>query len=353
MINTPKYSGGQSVAFGVGLSKAVGKYVESLEARRVLVLTTPGKSGLGLELSERLGANAAGVFSGAAMHTPVEITDEALAHLKSVGADSVLSAGGGSTIGLGKALALRHEIRQIALPTTYAGSECTPVLGQTEDGVKTTLRNQRVRPDIVLYDPGLASTLPVPMSVASALNAIAHAVEGLYADDRTPEDRKLAIFGIKAFKASLPRVIEAPEDLSAREESQRGAWACGTVLARVGMALHHKLCHVLGGSFNLPHAETHAIILPHAVAHNMVAVPELLAPVAELFECDDPALGLWEFARSLGAPRALSEFGLKEADLDRAADLATRNPYSNPRAVTFDGVRRLLRRAWSGEVPRP
>ena len=353
MISISRYSGGQSVAFGAGLGKAVGKHVELLGARRVLVLTTPGKSALGLDLAKRLGTSAAGVFSGAKMHTPVEITEEALAHLKSVGADSVLSAGGGSTIGLGKALALRYEIRQIALPTTYAGSECPPVVGQTEDGVKTTLRNPRVRPDTVLYDPGLVATLPVPMTVSSALNAIAHAVEGLYADDRTPEDRELAIFGIKAFKASLPRVIEAPEYLSAREESQRGAWACGTVLARVGMGLHHKLCHALGGSFNLPHAETHAIILPHAVAYNMVAVPELLAPVAELFECDDPALGLWEFARSLGAPRALSNFGLKETDLDRAADLATRNSYSNPRAVTVDGVRGLLRRAWSGEAPRP
>ena len=191
------------------------------------------------------------------------------------------------------------------------------------------------------------------MTVASALNAIAHAVEGLYADDRTPENDELAILGIKAFKASLPRVIENPEDLTAREESQRGAWACGTVLARVGMALHHKLCHELGGGFNLPHAETHAIILPHAVAYNMVAVPELLAPVAELFECDDPALGLWEFGRSLGAPSALSDFGLKEADLDKTAELATRNPYSNPRAVTVDGIRGLLHRAWSGEAPRP
>ena len=353
MINISRHSGGQSVAFGVGLAKAVRKYVESLEARRILVLTTPGKSALGLKLAKRLRASAAGVFSGARMHTPIEVTEEALAHLKSVGADSVLSAGGGSTIGLGKALALRHEIRQIALPTTYAGSECTPILGQTEGGVKTTLRNPRVRPDTVLYDPGLVATLPAPMTVASALNAIAHAVEGLYADDRTPENDELAILGIKAFKASLPRVIENPEDLTAREESQRGAWACGTVLAKVGMALHHKLCHEIGGGFNLPHAETHAIILPHAVAYNMVAVPELLAPVAELFECDDPALGLWEFGRSLGAPSALSDFGLKEADLDKTAELATRNPYSNPRAVTVDGIRGLLHRAWSGEAPRP
>ena len=287
------------------------------------------------------------------MHTPVEVTEEALVLLNSVKADSVLSAGGGSTIGLGKALAFRSGIRQVALPTTYAGSECTPILGQTEDGVKTTLRDPRVRPDSALYDPELVATLPVHITISSALNAIAHAVEALYADDRTSADSELAILGIRAFKAALPRVIEAPGDLAAREETQRGAWACGTVLARVGMALHHKLCHTVGGSFGLPHAETHAIILPHAVAYNMAAIPELLAPVSELFECDDPALGLWQFARSLGAPLALADIGLRETDLDRAADLATRNPYSNPRDVTLDGVRDLLQRAWSGEAPRP
>ncbi len=343
----------QAVAFGAGLRHEVGRHLDALGTCRTLVLTTPGRSELGHELAQDLGTAAVGVFSKAAMHTPVEVTEEALAHLSSVNADSVLSAGGGSTIGLGKALALRSGVRQIALPTTYAGSECTPILGQTEDGIKTTLRDPRVRPDSVLYDPELVATLPVSVSITSALNAIAHAVEGLYADDRTSADTERAILGISAFKEALPRVIEAPDDLAAREDTLRGAWACGTVLARVGMALHHKLCHTLGGSFDLPHAETHAIILPHAVAYNMAAVPELLAPVSELFENDDPALGLWEFARSLGAPLVLADLGLKETDLERAADLATQNPYSNPRAVTVDGVRGLLRRAWSGKPPRP
>ena len=159
--------------------------------------------------------------------------------------------------------------------------------------------------------------------------------------------------GLEAFRSSLPGVVANPGDLAARENSQRGAWACGTVLARVGMALHHKLCHTLGGSFSLPHAETHAIVLPHAVAYNMVAAPEALAPVAEIFGGDDPALALWEFSRSLGAPHALADVGLAESDLDRAADLATLNPYSNPRAVTRDGIRGLLQRAWSGDAPRP
>lgn len=353
MVRTSDHLDNQSVIFGIGLRNSIRVHTQSMGVSRVLVLTTPGRSNLGLEMSEKLGAGAAGIFSRAAMHTPVDITEEALENLRSVDADCVLSVGGGSTIGLGKALALRTGIRQIVLPTTYAGSECTPILGQTENGVKTTLTHPRVRPDIVIYDPELVATLPIPVTVTSALNAIAHAVEGLYAIDRTQSASELAIQGVSAFRSALPRVIEAPDDLATREETQRGAWACGTVLGEVGMALHHKLCHTLGGSFDLPHAETHAIILPHAVAFNSVAVPQLLAPVSDIFGVDDPAIGLWEFARSLGAPLALRDLGLQETDLDRATRLATRLPYPNPRAVNPDGIRGLLQRAWRGDAPQP
>ena len=352
MIDTTEYAAGQSVLFGAGISRRVAEHLGPLGVSRVVVLTTPGKSDIGREFVEHLGDSAVGLFTGAKMHTPTDVTDKAEMHLKSVGADCVLAAGGGSTIGLGKALTLRLGLRQIALPTTYAGSECTPILGQTEDGIKTTLSDPRLRPDAVLYDPELIASLPVSITVTSALNAIAHAVEGLYAENRTSADVELAIYGLKAFCKSLPGVVENPTDLAAREVSQRGAWACGTVLSRVGMALHHKLCHTLGGSFSLPHAETHAIVLPHAVAYNMVAVPGLLTPVSEIFGGDNPAMALWEFSRLLGAPRTLAEIGLEESDLDRAADLATLNPYSNPRALTRDGIRGLLQRAWNGAAPQ-
>lgn len=353
MLDISRYADDQTVAFGVGLRKDLGSHVQALGAERVLLLTTPQQSDLGLELAEQLGANAAGIFSRATMHTPVEVTEEALAHLKSVNADCVLAAGGGSTIGLCKALALRTEISQIALPTTYAGSECTPLLGQTESGIKTMQKDPRMRPDVVLYDPELVATLPLAMTVTSALNAIAHAIEALYAQDRTSTSDELALLGLEAFKAALPEVIKTPGNLKAREETQRGAWACGTVLGRVGMALHHKLCHTLGGSFDLPHAETHAILLPHAVAYNAAAVPDRLAAAAKIFGEDDPALGLWHFAKSLGAPMALADLGLQETDLKRAAELATKNPYWNPREVTHDGIHGLLQRAWSGEAPKP
>ncbi len=352
MLDTEKYATHQTVAFGAGLRQRATEHAAAAGATRVLILTTPHQSDLGLELAESLGPMAAGIFSKAAMHTPTDVTDEALAHLQASGADSVLAAGGGSTIGLGKALALRTGVTQIALPTTYAGSECTPILGQTENGVKTTMSDPKLRPDVVLYDAELVATLPTAMTVTSALNAMAHAVEALYAKDRTPATDALAMEGLTAFQRALPDVLANPTDLDARGATQEGAWACGTVLGQVGMALHHKLCHTLGGSLNLPHAETHAIILPHAVAYNRPAATEELAPVAAMFGAEEPGLALWNFAKSLGAPLALKDLGVAESDLDRMADLATQNPYWNPREITKPGIRALLGRAWEGAAPQ-
>ncbi|MEL6548985.1 MAG: maleylacetate reductase [Pseudomonadota bacterium] len=341
----------QRVLFGAGLRHTVRAELEHLDVKRALVLSTPAQSSMAMDLAGALGSHAAGVYTKAAMHTPVTVTEDALAHAGEVGADCTVAIGGGSTIGLGKAMAYRSALRQLAVPTTYAGSEATPILGQTMDGVKKTLTNPRVLPETVLYDPELVVSLPRAMTVTSALNAMAHAAEALYAEDRTPETTELALDGLAAFIEALPRVLEAPDDLEAREETMRGAWACGAVLGRVGMALHHKLCHTLGGSFDLPHADTHAIILPHAVHFNAAAVPQLLAPVAELLGGGTPGHALWNFAQALGAPTALLALGVAEADLDRAADLAVANPYWNPRDIDRADLRALLQDAWSGAAP--
>jgi len=336
------------VRFGVGIRHEIGAEMTAMGLSRALVLTTPGQAAQGEEVRSTLGALAFGLFSRATMHTPVEITEAAL--VAASGADCLIAIGGGSTIGLAKAIALRTDLPQIVLPTTYAGSEATPVLGQTANGIKETLRSPKVQPEVILYDPELVATLPVKLSVASALNAMAHAVEALYAQDRNPLSDQLAIGGIRAFKQGLLRVISDPGDLAARKDTQFGAWLCGTVLAQVGMSLHHKLCHTLGGSFNLPHAETHAILLPHSAAYSAEAASEALAPVAELFG-GTVGGGLYDFAASLGAPLALRTLGLVESDLDLAADLAVRNPYWNPRPVERDAIRALLQRAWAGERP--
>jgi maleylacetate reductase len=204
---------------------------------------------------------------------------------------------------------------------------------------------------VVIYDPDLTLTLPVEMSVASGLNAIAHAVEGLFARERNPITALMALEGIRALRQALPLLRAAPREGEARAQALYGSWLCGTVLGTVEMALHHKLCHTLGGSFELPHAETHAVLIPHAAAYNEAATRAELAPAAALLG-GDLGGGLWDFARSLGAPRALRDLGLREGDLDRAADLAVTDPYWNPRPLDRDAIRALLGRAWAGERPQ-
>lgn len=339
------------VVFGTGLRTTIASEVARLGASKALVLATPQQCDAALEIAETLGDSAVGVFCKAAMHTPVDVTQAALAHVKDVGADCLIAIGGGSTTGLGKAIAYHTDLPQITIPTTYAGSEATPILGQTEDGIKTTLSDPRVLPEVILYDPELVKTLPLSMTVTSSLNAMAHAAEALYATDKTPQTTAMAIEGLKAFVHGLPKVMADPTDLMAREETQRGAWACGTVLGQVGMALHHKLCHTLGGSFDLPHAETHAILLPHAIAYNARAASENLQPICDLLGGDNAGTALRDFATSLNAPTALRDLGLQSEDLDRAAELATTKPYPNPQPVTRDDIRALLQAAWAGDAP--
>lgn len=339
------------VRFGPGVRNEVADEIRRLGARRALVLSTPQQADTAMAFAESAGGLAAGVFTGAAMHTPVSVTEAAVAHAKEVAADCLVAVGGGSTTGLGKAIAYRTDLPQIVVPTTYAGSEATPILGQTDAGLKTTLTDPKVQPEVILYDAELVVTLPVAMTVTSAMNAIAHAAEGLYAADRNPLSSALAVEGMRAFASALPNVIENPADLQARGETLYGAWLCGTVLGHVGMALHHKLCHTLGGSFDLPHAETHSIILPHAIAYNEKAVPHLLAPVAEIFGGGGAGQALHDFAVRSGAPLALRDLGLAESDLERAADIATSKPYWNPAPVTREGLRTLLAAAWEGRAP--
>ncbi|QPC90188.1 maleylacetate reductase [Mesorhizobium sp. INR15] len=346
------YSGSPAhIVFGNGASSDVATWVEKLGCERALVLSTQHQAADGEALAKRLGALAVGVFPGAAMHTPVEVTEAALAKAKELGADCVVALGGGSTTGLGKAIAYRTDLPQIVIPTTYAGSEVTPILGQTENGAKTTVRDASILPEVVIYDPELTLGLPMAMSVTSGLNAMAHAAEALYAQDRNPVSTLMATEGLRALLDALPILVKEPRHLEARGDALYGAWLCGTVLGTVGMALHHKICHTLGGSFDMPHAETHAVMLPHTIGFNAGAVPDLLEPVARLFG-GSPGGGLHDFARSVGAPLTLSELGLKQVDLDRAAEIATQNPYWNPRPFDRAAIRALLQDAWEGRRPQ-
>jgi len=339
------------VVFGAGAIERVESELERLGCRRALVLCTPPQRPLAEQIVSLLGGCAVGLCTRAVMHVPIDAVRAAIDDARRLGADCAVAVGGGSTTGLGKAIALESEIPILAIPTTYAGSEMTPIYGITEDGVKKTGKDPRVLPRTVIYDPMLTLGLPVGISVTSGINAIAHAAEGLYARDANPVMSLMAEEGIRALARALPRIVSNPLDVVARADALYGAWLCGHVLGNVGMSLHHKLCHTLGGSFNLPHAETHTVVLPHAIAYNAASAPLAMRRIARALGSEEAARGLFELARVNGAPTSLRELGMAEAQLDRAADLAIANPYWNPRPVERQAVRELLQRAFDGVVP--
>lgn len=339
------------VIFGAGALAQLPREVEALGARKALVLCTPEQRASAEQVAALLGPLAAGVFDRAAMHVPLETARAAREHAHALGADCTVAVGGGSTTGLGKAIALESGLPIVAVPTTYAGSEMTPIYGITEGGLKKTGRDARVLPRTVIYDPQLTLSLPVALSVTSGINAIAHAAEGLYAVDRNPIMDLMAEEGIAALGRALPRIVAAPQDIEARGDALYGAWLCGTVLGHVGMALHHKLCHTLGGTYNLPHAETHAVVLPHALAYNSAHAPQAMARIARALGGRSAAQAVYDLARANGAPVALKDLGLPQAELDRACELALQNQYPNPRPLERAAIRQLLQQAWEGVRP--
>jgi maleylacetate reductase len=338
------------VIFGPGVLARLPEEIQRLGLSRALVLSTPEQAASAEEVATLLGKHAAGVFSKAVMHVPIETAREAREVASRLGADCAVAIGGGSTIGLGKAIALDSGLPVIAVPTTYAGSEMTPIYGLTEAGVKKTGRDPRVLPVSVIYDPQLSATLPLGMSVVSAINAIAHGAEALYAHDGSPIVSLMAEEGIRASAAALTPLLANAQNMDARSDALYGAWLCGSVLGMVSMGLHHKLCHTLGGSFNLPHAEVHTVILPHALAYNASHAPDAMTRIARALGTDDPAHGVLELARRSGAPTTLAAIGMPIEGLDRAADLAAQSAYPNPRPLERDALRRLLQNAFDGTL---
>ncbi|KAK5163128.1 uncharacterized protein LTR77_010912 [Saxophila tyrrhenica] len=371
-----EYSGANGpsrVIFGQGSVSKLPDEVKRLGKSAPLLLSTPQQKEQVQALDGVLkngSITPVGLYSNATMHTPTHITDEALQYAKDCNADCVISFGGGSTIGLGKAISIRTGLQHICIPTTYAGSkqptrhcicmplmilgDMTPILGETADGKKTTRSDPKILPTTTIYDVDFTMTLPESMSATSGVNAIAHAVEALYARNTNPVINLLSLDGTKALAESLPIIVNSLQDVEARSRAQYGAWLCGMVLGAVGMSLHHKLCHTLGGSFNLPHAETHTIVLPHAIAYNAPNIPETMRKLAEVLpESDGDAIkGLNVLLTKLKVKRGLKEFGMKEEDVDKAAEIAVSNPYWNPRDIEKEPLRETIRRCWAGEEAR-
>jgi maleylacetate reductase len=349
MIPFTHQASASRVIFGAGTLAQLPTEIDRMGARRALILSTPDQVASAEQAAQLLGSRAAGIYAKAVMHVPIESAREARALARELDADCAVAIGGGSTTGLGKAIALDSGLPIIAVPTTYAGSEMTSIYGLTEAGTKQTGRDVRVLPRSVIYDPALSLNLPWGMTVTSLFNAIAHAAEGLYAHDGNPVASLMAEEGIRASVAALAVLERDPRNLNARSDALYGAWLCGSVLGSVSMGLHHKLCHTLGGSFNLPHAEVHAVVLPHALAYNAQAAVAAIGRIAH-------AMGLSNEEDATSAALALqtlAAIGMREEDLDRAAELAVLSPYPNPRALHRTGLRALLQRAFNGEAPKP
>jgi maleylacetate reductase len=324
--------------------------VARLGAGRVLLVATRSAGAAADGVATGLGARLAARFDRPAVHTPVAVTAEAMELVTAAGVDCVVAIGGGSAIGLAKAVSARTGVPQVAVPTTYAGSEVTPVLGETENGVKTTRRDPALAPGTVVYDPELTLGMPAGLTRTSALNALAHAVEALWAPDASPVTDALATEAVDGVLTVLPEVLADPAGLPGRTRLQAAGWLAGICLARTRMGLHHQLAHVLGGAFDLPHAELHAVLLAHVMAYDLPAAPAAAARLRRVSGAD-PVAAVSALARAHDGPTTLRDLGVPRDGLRGIAERVVAVPYPNPRPLDVESVAALLDRGWSGDRP--
>jgi maleylacetate reductase len=341
------------VVLAVGALDQVGREVERLGTSRAFLIVDRMASAFGDVVAAQLGERMVARGGEAIQHVPVELAERALAAATAVTPDVLVSVGGGSSTGLAKILALDLRLPIVAVPTTYAGSEMTPIYGSTGDRHKRTGRSLDVLPRVVVYDPNLTVGLPPGVTGPSAFNAIAHCVEALWMPQANPVTSVLAVEGVRAIAASLPAAMRAPDDLEARSALQYGACLAGMALAQTGTGLHHKVCHVLGGTFDLVHADTHSVILPHALAFNASAIASDLPRLAAALGVspDDAAGGVWDLAKASGVPTSLAQLGLREQDLAEAAARCAREITENPIVVDESVFITMLGQAFRGERP--
>jgi len=349
------------VVFGPGSRVQLPAEVDRVGGRRVLLVADAYHPEVVDDLVSGLGTRLAGRTGQIAQHVPVELATATVDEADRIGADLVVSFGGGSATGLAKLVARERGLPIVAVPTTYAGSEMTPIWGQSEGQRKTTGRDPRVLPRTAIYDPELTLGMPADLTAVSGMNAIAHAVESLYAPDVSPLVVMLAEEAIRSLASALPGCVDAPNDLSARSDALLGAWLAGLALGNSTMGLHHRLCHVLGG-LGLPHGEVHAAVLPYAAAYNAPAAPAAMRRVAVALgvtgapgEVDGSAApaALWQLGRRLGTPINLVAAGFDPALTDEVTAALLANPPANPRPIEADGVRELLAAASAGQIPAP
>ncbi len=336
------------VIFGTGVISQLAEEIERLQKKRALLIVSGSAARLVPMLTEQLGDLLAGVFSEVAQHVPASLIEKGLVVAHETNADCIVTLGGGSAIGLGKALAQKIDVPIIAIPTTFSGSEMTPIYGITDAGRKQTGRDMRVLPRTVLYDPELVYSMPPFLAATSGMNALAHCVEALYGQHASPITNLLAEEGSRALAQGLPGIVQNPRNHESYDLALYGTYLAGSVLAVVGTGLHHRICHVLGGSFGLPHAETHAVMLPYVTWYNSKAAPEAMARLARALEVEDAVKGSFDLAARLRTPRSLAELGLAEDNLVEAARLVMQSPIWNPRPISLPDLEQLLQTAYQG-----
>jgi alcohol dehydrogenase class IV len=374
----------QEIIFGTGSLAQLGEVVDRFRWQRLLLCSTGSlrRGGQIAELERALGERLVASYEHIQPHVPDFQVAEALALAETHQIDGVIGFGGGSAIGMAKAVSRALEKKRsgtqeypiapiqqplvpvIAIPTTYAGSEMTPVYGVTRqiDGEprKVTVTDVRVTPKLTLYDPLLTLQLSPEMTASTGINALAHCIEALYSITRNPFSTAAALQGIRSINSALPRCYAAGNDVEARAEMLTGSFLAATALAHVTMAIHHGLCHVLGGTAGVPHGVANSIILPHAMRFNLDATAHQLAQVAEAMgigtagtiveaAAEDVIQQIYRLIRQLNLPQHLRDVGVQEADLPRLAQIAfqSRTVQSNPKPVRDAGeIEAILRAAW-------
>ncbi|MBP3035900.1 maleylacetate reductase [Arthrobacter sp. zg-ZUI100] len=342
---------GQRVLFGAGqAAENLVAEVARFNAKRVMVIASGAGAQVAADVSS--GIQVAVNYADVAAHVPIEKAEKARAAAAGHQIDLLVSIGGGSTTGLAKAVAMTSGLPIVAVPTTYAGSEATNVWGLTEASRKTTGIDDWVLPATVIYDAALTLSLPVDLSVASGLNSMAHCIDSMWAPRSDPINQALAAEGIRALSHGLPRIVEEPQDLGGREQALYGAYLSAVAFASAGSGMHHKICHVLGGTWNMPHAQTHATVLPYVLAFNAPQAPDAAVRIADSFGSDDSVAGLNRLRTAVNAPKALKNYGFAEKNIPEAVELILPViPASNPRKVTPANLTELLTAAWAGTIP--
>lgn len=342
---------GQRVLFGSGkAAQNVTEEVARLGARRVMVIAAEFEAEIARKVTA--GIDVVLTYADVVMHVPIETAEAARKVASENDIDLMICVGGGSTTGLAKAVAMTTGIPIIAVATTYAGSEATNVWGLTEAARKTTGVDIKVLPVTVVYDAELTYSLPVEMTVASGFNALAHCIDSMWAPKTDPINQALAAEGIRAVASGLPLIVANPSDQQGREEALYGAYLSAVSFASAGSGMHHKVCHVLGGTYNLPHAQTHATVLPYVLAFNAPYAEAANSRIAAAFGSSTGVAGLNALREKLDAPKALRDYGFREEDIEEAVSIALPIiPDSNPRPVTTENLTQLLRAAWAGTDP--